>query len=110
MVENAKALIEYLDYHPLVISTAANTIRNRGSTIADYLNHLKANDRPSIVGSTVDQNPMAKRLLKVSSMLSLAAIPATLFTAQWQSSETSSQVQVLLQQIQGMSWLYNVVE
>lgn len=105
--------MKQLDYNPLLISTAASTIHNRGITVIDYLAGIEAKNKPALFGSTIDQSPVTRTFLKVSSMLSLAAIPASLFTVPWEANHAASEVDELLHQMrqyQNQSGLDDVIQ
>ncbi|KAK5995898.1 Nephrocystin-3 [Cladobotryum mycophilum] len=77
--EAASRLVQGLKYHPQTISLAGSTIRKKGLTVFEYQQEVESNMPLRIMGSTIDQSPVTKTVLRVSAMLSSSAIPVALF-------------------------------
>ncbi|KAJ3474208.1 hypothetical protein NLG97_g9944 [Lecanicillium saksenae] len=75
----AKELVQRLEYHPQSIVQAASTIRNKKILISDYRLMLATTPRPRMFGSAVEQLPANRLILRISSLLSSSAVPASLF-------------------------------
>ncbi|KAJ6785774.1 hypothetical protein PWT90_03032 [Aphanocladium album] len=75
----AKELVQRLECHPKSIAEAASTIRNKNILISDYRLMLATTPRPSMFGSAINQLPASRLILRISSLLSSSAVPASLF-------------------------------
>lgn len=56
-------------------------MRCRGMSVAEYAQILNNRLPLTTLGSTIDQSPVTKTILRISSMLSMSMIPVALFTA-----------------------------
>lgn len=59
----------------------ACTIRKKGMTVLDYRRKLELKMSWNMIGSTIDQSPVTRTILRISAMLSSTVIPVTLFSA-----------------------------
>jgi hypothetical protein len=81
VVEAAQIITEHLAYHSRSILLAASTIRQRGMTVDEYYRQLMEKTPLRLVGSTMDESPVTRTILRISAMLSTSVIPVALFTA-----------------------------
>lgn len=81
VAEAAANIARHLDYHPQALSLASSTIRYKGTTVEEYSQMLDAKTPVSMLGSTIDQSPVTRTILRISAMLSTSIIPLALFTA-----------------------------
>lgn len=99
--EAETALVKRLECHPLRISQAAATIRSKQMPISTYLRKLEERPRPRMFGSAIDQSPMTRKFLRISSMLSSSAIPTTLFSSQLKAAEVPPRFSKAISEMKG---------
>ncbi|KAH6994901.1 hypothetical protein EDB80DRAFT_728193 [Ilyonectria destructans] len=80
-VEAALRIVQSLQHHPQSIAMTASTIRQTNSTVADYERNMESRVPLHLLGSTIDQSPVTKTILRISAMLSSSSIPVALFCA-----------------------------
>ncbi|KAJ6442265.1 tetratricopeptide repeat protein [Purpureocillium lavendulum] len=78
--EAASRVIRQLGYHPQNISLAASTMRNKALDVLEYYDRVEAKLPLSVLGSTMDQSPVTRTVLRISAMLSDSMIPVALLT------------------------------
>ncbi|KAI5458452.1 hypothetical protein BGZ63DRAFT_46797 [Mariannaea sp. PMI_226] len=79
--EAALQIVQRLQYHPQSIAMAASTIRQTNSTIVDFEMKMESRVPLHLLGSTIDQSPVSRTILRISAMLSFSIIPVALFYA-----------------------------
>lgn len=97
----ANRLVKKLDFHASSIANAATRIRSRGMKIREYEAASEQTSSPTLFGSTIDQSPLTGVILRVSSMLSTAAIPAVIFGLQWSTGNIPTQFKIDMQSVSG---------
>ncbi len=85
----AKYLIQRLECHPLSVAQAASAMRTKKLLVSDYERLLETMPGPSLFGSTVDQAPAGRLILRISALLSSSAVPASLFLGSLQNTNST---------------------
>ncbi|KAG6271513.1 hypothetical protein E4U49_003885 [Claviceps purpurea] len=75
--EAASKIARQLAFHPQDIAVAAATMKVKGSSVSEYL--MESRVPLTVLSFTLQQSPLAKAVLQISSMLSASVIPAALF-------------------------------
>ncbi len=88
-VASAKDLVKRLECHPQSIVQAASAIHVKNILVSDYELQLATSLSPRVFGSTIDQSPAARLILRISALLSLSAVPASLFLRTFQNVKSS---------------------
>lgn len=101
ILATASRLVKRLDFHASSIASAATRMRSKGIKISEYEAASEQTSSPTLFGSTIDQSPLTGLILRVSSMLSTAAIPAVIFGLQWSTGIIPTQFKVDMQSISG---------
>ncbi|UNI22382.1 hypothetical protein JDV02_008274 [Purpureocillium takamizusanense] len=76
----AARVVRQLEYHAQDVSMAASSMRNKALTVLEYHTRIESKLPLSVFGSTIDQSPVTRTVLRISAMLSDSVIPAALFT------------------------------
>ncbi|KAG6045408.1 hypothetical protein E4U39_002406 [Claviceps sp. Clav50 group G5] len=75
--EAASKIARQLAFHPQDIAVAVATMKAKGSGVSEYL--MDSRVPLNLLSSTLQQSPLAKTVLQISSMLPATVIPAALF-------------------------------
>lgn len=100
-MEAASRVVRQLKCHPQSISLAGSTIRKKGHTIFNYQRQLEVKMPLGILGSTLDQSPVTRTVLRVSAMLSSSMIPVTLFNPAMELKDAPSRFLNVFQELKG---------
>ncbi|OAQ98915.1 hypothetical protein LLEC1_03186 [Akanthomyces lecanii] len=84
----AKDLVQRLECHPLSVAQAASAMCTKRIPVSDYQRLLQTSPRPKLFGSTIDQAPACRLILRISALLSSSAIPASLFLGSLQNTNS----------------------